>query len=821
MAKKKKRSLNSLIRAADHEQLICWQPSKQLLARKDEITRAFHSQEEDVTLSEMQGKYSQKKETSAAGSLSLIRSRHAIIAKQKDSLEQIREELGLAGKREELIKTIAENISFEKGLEKVLVYLNGPGKHYLKEKGLDMARTIEDVGRVMPEISSSEIAWLSTIQKMPRVYFCEEYGVPTILDFNIDGIEFGFDGLNSFDMQRENSRDAFSAAGITGVTEQAAFCKFNSAFNKAFKSLMLLSISDQLIYQKIFDEYRHNALIRGDGKLKRAIAEQDRAVEGRIADAMTSEEIGALEAKVKTTLSNKKIYDLARDELYSEEDIVILSGLLERVPQTILGEEAFSGYILPYGKGIKILSQEGVEIEYVPYEHYLQLVAQENIYFSTNDISRNNEMVSWVFEHYAEDIEVKLNTHRELPMDDLRQQFRERYGIIIPQRSVKSLRLEDNPMQIAFAKTAVTGKMFNYTLKIGKFELEALLKTLDKIPRSLVPEIRQIKREFMSDDAEQLVLGGMATLGTYDRFSKTITLYSPEDEPFSKFNIMEMQIHYDTYAHELGHGVWTEMTEKQRKNWMVISKAADAKTDPKNFIYDINVMRQIYTGEDARSGEKVSMLSDIGLMEEDFAEHFAAYLNHSREFRSRPELQKKYDYFKELFAEHGGGEYDDIPLVTLEARDKHKSGIIEKKSLEEAVTLQNKKDHDRERVSREHREEIVPSLEVIRGEVEDQEIVDYIYEREDPEHTYILREIKSFVPYDRDIRAAHPGIVIDLLEESPEKAAIYLQRVYKIDDEEALEFTIELRERLRTFRAENENEARTFEELKKKPKKDE
>ncbi|MBI1969357.1 hypothetical protein HYS48_01570 [Candidatus Woesearchaeota archaeon] len=830
MAKRKK--FHALVTRANLATLVGWKPTQITVAEKREMTRRFHSQEQGGTYSEFIGKYpSQPPGGDGKVQHALVKSCAAIMAMHRaDSLELIRKRHGLDEYRQQLIEAIAEHLSFEQGLEKILQYLNTIGRDKVRAPGIGTARTLEDVANIMPEISAAEIAWVSAIKGVPHAYLEQGKGVPTILDFNIDGIEFGFDGLNSLDLQRETSFDPYAAAGFTGANAGVTFHAFAPEFAKAFKALALLILSDAFIYTRLHTDYQSNALIKGDGKLKRKLIEQDaqsyglspeQLETGRLENLpITPKQFAALEEKIRTLLSSKYLYDLGRECLCSPKDIVTITGLLERVPETFLDEKLFRGYLLPFGKGIKILDQEGRELAYVPYDPFLQIVAQESLYYEPQNISRKNQLLSMVFDSYASELEARFVDIR-LPLDRLREQFRIKYGILIPSRAVKSLREEKQPLFHAFAATTGTDTtIFEYSLKIGLFELQALLDTLDKLPKALIPEIRTIRREYESvTDSVDMLLGGFFTYGQYLRNTKEIILYSAEDRAFDDFTAREKQIYLDTLVHELSHGLWRNLSPELQLRWCELSKAdAEELTDEMKgaFVYDIEQLREIYLRKEffetvLELAQTFAELADT-FIEEDFCNHFAAYVNHGSEFRAlagnNGDLQEKYRFLKELFTVYGKEEreYADEPLATLAEIDEEKAKLLQQsRTLEEALRYRQRLHIKREADSIRIWESFFPSLEALHETAEERVTWKYIDRQENPEYAYVLQELHQYLPSTADIRIIHPAKFHALLEKDVSRAAAYLTQAFPVlEEEEVREFLLEVLEGLQHMRKEEE-----------------
>ena len=94
---KKKTDLNALVRKTDIEGLVRWKPEPTDIARVDEVRQGFIGLEEDLTYSEVHGKYPTEIKVDDDDSvMALVRSRAEIVARHDvDSLEGLRRESGL------------------------------------------------------------------------------------------------------------------------------------------------------------------------------------------------------------------------------------------------------------------------------------------------------------------------------------------------------------------------------------------------------------------------------------------------------------------------------------------------------------------------------------------------------------------------------------------------------------------------------------------------------------------------------------------------------------------------------------------------------
>ena len=803
--------------------LIGWKPKELTIYERDKIVVNELLQEEDGTYSKFHAKYADTNpKIDLDRQIVLVKGRSDIILMHQDSLEAIRKQKGLDKYREELLQEIYDNISYEEGVDKLLNFLNTKGRSLLSENRIKTAESIEDIAKVAPDISAAEIAWFSTLREIPNIYFNKSRNTPTILDFNIEGIEFGFDGLDAEELQRENSFDPYIGAGFTEIAEGAELYLYRQPFKKAFSSLGMLILSDAYVYQSVYSSNRINSLIKGDGKLKKAIILENptkfglsiNELEGkRIKELnMNKETILKIEQIISNNLACKNILDLGRDSLCSPIELVAITGMLDKVPEIFLTNNQFNGYFLPFGKGLKILGADGKEIEYVPFSEYLQLESQESLHYLSSETSRKSALFSMVFNEYARGIEAKFLDER-LPIDRLRKIFISKYGINISARSEKILTTEENPIIHSFGRTSgLDNERFSYTLKMGATDLEAILGVIENIPKKLVPEIKSIKKEYANVDGPEMFIGGVQKAGQYIPRTKEIISFVPKDLPEEDLLPIEEQNYKDTIAHELAHGIWESLEQTKKSKWRRISNA-DWETEAneeykKSFVYNIEVQREAYKNTNKDDDEEF-IIDNHALKEEDFCEHFSAYINHAVEFRElsneSKRLKGKYKFFRELFetnAENNENiEFNSNPFVSLKTLYSHKRHLIKERSLKEALMLADEYHNNREKMSIKIREEVIPSIEAQNLTKEEIEAHNHIYGQKNPEHLYLLQEVSSFVEDEGRIVNIDPAKLLYLVENNHQSAVKYLNTTYrKVDGKLFEEFIDDLSNSIRDFR---------------------
>ncbi|MFA6088324.1 MAG: hypothetical protein WC755_00540 [Candidatus Woesearchaeota archaeon] len=788
-----------------------------LAKKREEDIKNFNSTEGDTDIETLYGRYKTSHDAdNIQKSRALVASKNGVMAiHQKDSLELQREAAGLVNARQDLITKISEQISFEKGMQIVL-------EHIKNKTGKEIS-TLKEISETYPDITSEEIAWISTIGRVPTVYDLSFLGgVPTIMDIDIEGIEFGFDGYNHYDMQRVTQKDAYRNSGFTGVNEKSKHYKFTSNFAKAFEALSLLHISDSYVFRQIYTKNKFHAFSRGDGILKRAILEANYQEFGidlvKLKELPLTQLCGIdtkkLDKKIHNIIKNKVVHNLSLNENYSAIELVTLIGILSKIPDFILDKKPFMGYILPFGKGVKILDATGKELEHVSYHPLVSQLAQESLHYETKDISKSNHLTKLVFDFYTNEIASRFeHKHdKELPIEILVERFKKEYNITIEPKSIKKLNSEKmSPMLIAFGGLQGDEDFFEYSLKLGNLELKLLLDSFDLLPKKIMPKIKKIVREFSNAQSPKLLLGGIESLGNYNSYTQTITLLSTEDKTLLMFNEIELHLYKHTLMHEIGHSVLDSLTKKQRAEWKKISRADKSDTDA--FMIDIELMKKIYRTD----YEKLKEMDDIGdindpmsasvLIQEDFAEHFAIYVNHGDEFRNstNKKINAKYNFIKKIFqarAKKGEKiEYCQKPIFSLDEMSKYKAKSLKDINVEEALLLQRKKEQKREEEAYQSRTWLTQSFEQMtmsKQERKERKMQNY---GNNKEHRVILQTIEEYLPQDINLKKINPDDFQDLIETSQESAIKYLIRKYSfIEEHEAEEIITQIKGQIQYLR---------------------
>lgn len=345
------------------------------------------------------------------------------------------------------------------------------------------------------------------------------------------------------------------------------------------------------------------------------------------------------------------------------------------------------------------------------YTPFLRNVAQESFHYELEDLSRSNELFHLMFGTYAEKVDAETPVHPELPADRLREEFRIKYGIHILPRAVKQL---GSPSWVESMHLTGQTSLLTYSLKLGTRELQSLLAVLKKLPEQMVPEINTIRREFSCTDSLQLLIGGMFTYGVYNGQRKEITLYTAEDDVHPVFaEPVTRQLYLDTLVHELSHGFFQSLLNEEQESWRKVSKVEEP-VDQGSFVYDWTLQKKVYS---SNLKGKDSAFHAVGLQQEDFCEHLAAYVNHGVEFRERAArnagLQAKYQFLKELFGKHAGKgvEYADAPLASLADIETQRHQAIGQVGMDLALAILEHRIALREKRALELREEVCTSYE--------------------------------------------------------------------------------------------------------------
>jgi len=619
--------------------------SKSLVPAKDVETarRNFETPQREITVSETYTYYSGSSGhmPSKAQAMMLIPALEAklpsLLAKY-NTLEAARRKAGVDQGRKQLEAAIDSMLSFGEGL-KVLheaQKTRDPDYHFSKllrdawGEGHSGDREIkeEDLfeeGRVhdlSTSLTSEETTWLSVIKRIPDdVFDHRPSSVPAIVEYFCDGLEWALDTLIEKD-NTNRARDTFDELGVTGARHDSSFARFTPKFQLALKGLYYAMVADSQIFDRCFEDLSSPALISGDGKILRAMAEED----GKV----FSEEYALKNRhRVNEFLSSIVMVSAIKMEAVSGLELVKLIGMLDRMPDIFFKRKKI--VFISSGKGLMFLDPVTFEeLHYEPFDGYVAHIAQNEIYHSSNAIDRGNPIWDFIFAGVRSRIQKKnASEGNASTLEKVADRMTKKYGIEIElgvKRYVRNRKI-----------MAVVGQVadLGYTVKMGYWDLLCADEILSKIPSPLLGGIKKIKRVAVGSNPYSHMITGVFHAGSYDFKDKILELVIPpldDDTPEDIIGVSSLSCGF-TISHEVGHSV--HMTNHNLwKRWLRISRAR------KNFPIQ------------KRRGEFLTAYASTD-KEEDFAESFACYIIMPKEFLALaqvyPTLQKKYEFMKGVF----------------------------------------------------------------------------------------------------------------------------------------------------------------------------
>ena len=677
-------------------------------------------------------------------------------------LEEERRARGLDKQREQLRQLIHDQISFKRGFEMfqgAVQVLYGKRVSTLEELNeilpnvtsfeiamVSMLQRVPSFLLISPKIYSKDETRQAFVQDAFGAALVEEALQMTAMLYQVDmhGINFAMEGEDDFRPPGSviYARDQYEYLGITGKSEALEFVPFREDFREAFKALALLSVQDAAIYRRVWEAeggkgpstgqlHAGSYEVVGHGKLRKAFMQRLAVcasndpkarellseMESRGVTAadfelplsqlidnrnLQSSFLGRLDAWIASKLSNKHILDLTTDVFLTQDlrSLFVLAGLLDHIPEILLREKPFVGFVMGYGKGVKIINQGGDVIDYVPFSPHIQAEAQEALSDEISDSAFTNSTAHTIFAQVQEGVEKKL-IDEETTMSQLEK---------IALELLTTFRVHLNTRAKANFVISENGRIAQHALKMGAVEAQTILelfKRVGAVSQDFLVNVRQVRKEMGDGYDLRAIAEGFQHLAVYDGASKAVVIYHYSARPFELLTPVELQLYRDAIIHEIAHAIWMVLPEEKREEFLSISWLGGVKK------------------RDLRK-HFLTQYSQLQNSAEDFAEHFSVYVNHGPEFRRAASLydplRRKYELIRELFSgkDRNGNEvvveYADEARVPLAQMQETISATIAKLNLEEALRLRHEKAIKRLSQLQEHLKEKIISIEQLEGE---------------------------------------------------------------------------------------------------------
>jgi hypothetical protein len=654
----------------------------------------------------------------------------ALVA-QEDLLEESRKRLGLDSERDRLENALINIVSLEEGLKMFNTQtLARYGKGY---------KNAEDLAGDFPFLTAAEIAMLPLLVRVPQTYL--DFGnqlssrlddelidakdlVPSYVNATVKGINFALSTYEYSSQERAIQTDPYSYLGMTEASQDFESVPYKQSVKEIIDRLLPLRYTNDRLHRSMWDDCGDAALGIGFGRISERAYEQvfgEKVVRDKKTQSIRpalrnmpdekKREFEKRRSEIEETVFSSTLYDLGRDQIISPGDVFKMVGILEKVPESFVGSEPFAGFVKPYGPGIKILDNNGKFVEYVTYDPHFMRIAFHNIYWETASMNTvNNTTFRKLFGELQGQAEAKsifesIEKNEGLtPLEGIKADLALQRDInlkIIPSVNVVELRRGD-----IFNKGVTRSGFFDQTnSKFTLGEAEDVREAVMLLPAAMCENVHTISKQIRSSQSLKDYLSGMTEQA---HFSAGEIVLAETGEPIP-FDLRESHSTRRKFIviHEIGHSLWSELSEEKKKNWSEISWGEQASgRDEEKFL--------TFYSKQPESAE------------EDFCEHLAAYVMHAQEFRDKANdaepLQKKYIFLRNFFKKMCGEdkEYSQISNVSLEAIHGALEQQVHKMSLEEAVDAVFKREQDEFNERKKEIGKVVKSIEKIKEE-EDEE----------------------------------------------------------------------------------------------------
>ena len=602
---------------------------------------------------------------------------------EKNSLAEYRKQTGLDNVREKLKSLLLSSVSVEKGIEKILEHMSGQKRNVLKMYAdaeilskLNLSNEAHEINSVYPCLTAQELAWLS-LAKIPDNWLCDKH-YPVfypvgIVDADIDGLRFAPGTIDERLEDTVNATNAYQIVGISGVSHQYQLVPFEHNVSKIIRAIILLSIDDKDVFDKIWKEQDVVALQRGDAMLIKSFMKNRKyencgePLEDLIAHhKLRKADIDILRAQLvdyfcKSTFRDSCIQNCA--------DFVKLTGMLSRVPNFVQEEKHFAGFVKPYGKNIEFISEDGSIADSVPIAEHLLIKASYQFHDNVTEAGKKNEVMKTVLKELQQKIDGLVIRKNHMAADVLQEMIFENYGVFIPSNIHTSER-KYTPEEMFLAKSK-EDIFIDRKVKFSLYEMYTVKEILDALPKGFTGNIRTIFKEVTDAETIDCFRSGTVLGGHYNTHLKRIVVglpwKSPDDVSYLelaaqkinsnkiKYALQNIELHKShfvfTLLHEIGESLWAKMNKESKKQWTGLYGKSKKESPSAGFLTPY-----------ARTSHS-----------EDFCDTFAAYYAYGTEFRQRANssklLAEKYEYMKRFWSSDGTNrEFTDnchTPLIML------------------------------------------------------------------------------------------------------------------------------------------------------------
>lgn len=657
-----------------------------------------------------------------------------------DAFEEMRRKLGLNEKREELEQRLVRMVSPKYGLE---LFNRSSIQFFRKEY-----HSITELNEDFPHLTFLEIAMLALLRHAPTMFLIEGTAFNPIAAYGINGpeLEAGFlremmqqvpmhftSNVMSFVYSTHTvdtdpkviSGDSYHYLGFTGESEDEEFVTFRRTVKSLIDQLIPLEMSNNRLHESVWksvkaglqvgmgrvaaEAYRRTLSLSPDAKLGMSLTEAIEKLSPSDRVRFETEQ-----KELENHIYGCEIVDLTRQRLLRKDELFVLIALLGSVPTCFLEGAPFSGYLAPYGVGVKFIGLKGQVVEYRTYSEWYVRQAILSFNDESADISTQNRTAAMLFDRLGREAEDRLFQEYYLAGEDLSavEQVANdiwlRYGIkleIVPRHQL--IELTDWNIGAFHYGNIKDGFQLTSNLKFGLTEARSIEQVLGLLPRIFLSGFRSIAKFNLAGLTLAAHMTREQKEGEFLATTKSIALYESSNETYNSLPLFRQALHAFTLVHEIGESIWPTLTEKQQQLWKSISWSRKRVDLKKHFL----------TWYSHHVGPR-----------DDFCEHFACYVFHGEEFRQQARrfqpLGRKYRFIRDLFAGRTG-EPKEYPKI-LQWTPKQLHGELEKEvrriSLAQAQAEIEEKIRKAEQAALSHISEMVSSFEqLVEDELRDDE----------------------------------------------------------------------------------------------------
>lgn len=655
-----------------------------------------------------------------------------VIAKvnQFDALEELRQTAGLLGIRNELERQLFDLLDEQVGL----------GRFSQKTECLFNKRydSFQSLNQDFPNLTALELSFIAWFDDVPEVLL--QVGrkrkskskhlndpslyVPYLVGATPTSLVWSDDSVDM--LRREvavGPLDAFDALGFTEKSEDFDHIPYSPRVAKMINQLIALRLKNKRLHEIVWNTATE-AMQRAIGMIwQRALAEITRTnvevehlleLTGRL-DVDQNTNVRLRREELETRLLRALVYDCTIGGSIEGTEMFRLLGLLAIVPEWLVTDEPFVGYIQPYGLGIWFFNHNGTPVGWVPYTPFLALRAREEIYGEISRAKENRTIHEWFTEvrqvKAAALLNAAVDEGRPLSaLEEIRVDVYLGYSIDIDCIGAPIMRSWRESAKAGLGQGewvrawfSIHEYNFDRRWKIGLDEARFLKILIESLPRFVTRAVKVIRKQ---DGLLPLMalIGGYTRFMEWDRNDRAIVVTQEPRSPFAAHDEFLRILYAFGFVHECGHSIWQGLTDEEAAVWTSISWQGD---DP-----PVDQAANFATWYATRNGE------------EDFCEHFAYFWLFADDFRDKAKqyaaIAAKYAYLSNLSSRQAG-RADPIqwsPLSSYQVlgglRERVKS-----LSLEEATTVTAEEKRKEMWHRRRHWKQVYSSIEeLVQAETE-------------------------------------------------------------------------------------------------------